>query len=85
MERKQTPLRYSDVKPAAKFARDHWSIPNVHEPWRGFEDKTPDKKLQLKAVRRQVLNYATYSLRHGESSADVVKKMDEMFLGDRRG
>lgn len=84
MERLQQPrFRYSEIKPVMRYARQHWSIPDQHMPWRGYEDKTQDKRLQLRAVRRQVLNSATYFMEHGETPTGVVDMLNHMFFGDK--
>lgn len=75
-------FRYSELKPVVQYARVHWSIPNQHTPWSGYEDKTPNKKLQLKAVRRQIFNSATYFMEQGETPTGVVQMLDHIFFGD---
>lgn len=84
MECKDPHFRYSEIKPTVAFARKYWSIPDVHQPFKGFEDKTPDKKLQLKAVRRQVLNTATFFMSRGETPTGIVQKLDRLIFGETR-
>ncbi|HXS14691.1 MAG TPA: hypothetical protein VN711_01020 [Candidatus Saccharimonadales bacterium] len=75
----ERPLHYSDIKPLAQFAKDHWSRPGVDHPFHGFEDKTPDKKEQLKACRRQVWYFGTYFMQKGETPASTLEKVKEVY------
>lgn len=91
MERKNysistpTKFHYSELKPVAKFALEHWSNPQVHEAWEGYEDLKVSKKWQLRAVRRQIFNTATFFMTRGETPTTIVPKLEEMLLPERRG
>ncbi len=70
-------FRYSEIKPVVRFARDHWSNPDTHTPWRGFEDLKVDVKHQLKAVRRQIVSIAAFHMEnHGDTPLTIVPKLE---------
>lgn len=82
MERQPTYFPYSKVKPFARIARDHFSNPNVHKPMVSFLDKNPDPKVQLKASRRQIIDYGLFNLEKGQTLSQAEAKVKSIFEPD---
>lgn len=74
-------LRYSEIKPIARYARDHWSKVGEHTPFRGFEDHSPNIARQLRACRRQVFNAGLYLVHKKRYSPEgAVTKMNQSYF-----
>ncbi len=74
----QQHISYSEVKPLVQFARQRWSNLETDQPFVSFLDKHPNKSVQLKATRRQVVDYGVFYMERGDSSREALQRVKNL-------